>query len=245
MTRVASSFGIWNRENPHFEIDEQRVEWTARAERQFAAVFRDRRADLAEHRGLRHDRRSASGPSAPMRTFDTRHDPTFPRNAIVAGTGWTGLHVRGLDRIDLYTADLRGYLGVIGQAVLAGRVQYTAASDTLPSYERLLHRRRLDTARISRRHVRRRPIVCDFGGAAGTDTSVLSGARLGVTAFMDATKAYDVGVEAIGCGVAPGRGRRHLPDRHDPEDQRRRRPRSEERRYGGSRRHLLDGASAF
>ena len=40
VSRVFSSFGIWNRENPHFDIDDQRVELKGRAERQFAHIVR-------------------------------------------------------------------------------------------------------------------------------------------------------------------------------------------------------------
>ena len=74
LTRVESTFGIWQRENPHYEIDEQRVEWTARAERSFARVFRagvdtsqstvefgtldDRLWTLGAYGGARYSRRS-------------------------------------------------------------------------------------------------------------------------------------------------------------------------------------------
>src|SRR4029078_275626 len=40
LSRVFGSFGIWNQENPHFEIDDQRVELKGRAERQIAQMFR-------------------------------------------------------------------------------------------------------------------------------------------------------------------------------------------------------------
>jgi len=194
ITRVATSVAIWNRENPHFDIDEQRVEWTARAERQFASVFRTGvyTSQSTVDFDTIDDRQWTFGADA---AFDTRHDPTFPRNAILAGAGWTGLHVRGLDRIDRYTADLRGYLGVIGQAVLAARAQYAAASDTLPPYERLLV-----GGASTLRGFRAGTFDGDRSFVTSAElrvpiTSVLSGARLGVTAFMDAAKAYDFNVK--------------------------------------------------
>jgi hypothetical protein len=194
ITCVATNVAIWNRENPHFDLDEQRVEWTARAERQFGKVFRTdvRTSQATVNFGDLDDRQWTFGADA---TFDTRHDPTFPRNAILAGTGWTGLHVEGLDRIDRYTTDLRGYLGVIGQAVLAARVQYAAASDTLPSYERLLI-----GGASTLRGFRAGTFDGDRSFVTSAElrvpiTSVLSGARLGVTAFMDAAKAFDKGVK--------------------------------------------------
>jgi outer membrane protein assembly factor BamA len=129
--------------------------------------------------------------------LDTRGDPAFPRNAVYLGTSWTALHVERLgERINRYTTDARGYLGVIRQAVVAGRVEYATSDRTLPPYERLL----LGGASTLR----------GFGaGAFAGDrrlvtsaelrvpiTSVLSGAKLGVTAFMDAAKVFDVGQSA-------------------------------------------------
>jgi hypothetical protein len=193
LTRVESTFGIWQRENPHFEIDEQRVEWTARAERSVARVFR---AGIGTSQstvefGALDDRLWTLGATVAL---DTRGDPAFPRNAVYLGTGWTGLHVKRLDQpINQWTTDARGYLGVIRQAVLAGRVQYTTSDQSLPDYERLLlggasNLRGFDTGAY----------VGDRRFAASAElrvpiTSVLSGAKLGVTAFMDAGKVWDVG----------------------------------------------------
>ncbi len=191
ITRVDSSIAIWNRENPRFEVRDQRVEWKARAERHFFHLMRagiDTSTSSVEF-GALDDHLWTLGTNI---VFDSRGDPAFPRNAIVAGAGWTGLHFRSVaDRIDRYTTDLRGYLGVVRQLVLAGRVQYVAASATLPSYERLL--------------LGGSPTLRGFeAGAFDGDrtfvasaelrvpiTSVLSSARLGVTAFVDTGKAYD------------------------------------------------------
>jgi len=193
LTRVESTFGIWQRENPHYEIDEQRVEWTARAERSVARVFRagvDTSQSTVEF-GTLDDRLWTLGASVAL---DTRGDPAFPRNAVYVGAGWTGLHVKRLDQpINLWTTDARGYLGVIRQAVLAGRVQYTTSDRTLPDYEQLL----LGGA-SNLRGFRTGTFVGDrlFGTSAELRipiTSVLSGAKLGVTAFMDAGKVYNAG----------------------------------------------------
>ncbi len=96
LTRVESTFGIWQRENPHYEIDEQRVEWTARAERSVARVFRagvDTSQSTVEF-GTIDDRLWTLGASVAL---DTRGDPAFPRNAVYVGAGWTGLNVKRLD----------------------------------------------------------------------------------------------------------------------------------------------------
>jgi hypothetical protein len=193
LTRVESTFGIWQRENPHFEIDEQRVEWTARAERSVARVFRAgvETSQSTVEFGALDDRLWTLGANVAL---DTRGDPAFPRNAVYVGTGWTGLHVKRLDQpINQWTTDVRGYVGVIRQAVLAGRVQYTTSDQSLPDYERLL----LGGA-SNLRGFGTGTYVGDRLFTTSAElripiTSVLSGAKLGVTAFMDAGKVWDVG----------------------------------------------------
>jgi outer membrane protein assembly factor BamA len=193
LTRVQTTFGITQRENPRFEIDDQRVAWTARAERSIARLIRAgvETSQSTVNFDTLDDRLWTLGTDVAL---DTRGDPAFPRNAVFLSTGWTALDIRGLDgRINRYNSDARGYLGVIKQAVLAGRVQYQTADRTLPPYERLL----LGGASNLR----------GFGtGTYDGDrllgistelrvpiTSVLSGAKLGLTAFMDAGKVLDVG----------------------------------------------------
>ena len=193
ITRVASSVAISRRENPRFEIGDRRVEVRARAERQLVRIVRT---------GVETSRSSIDfgGTSDRLWTFgadaalDTRADPKFPRNAVFAGVGWTGLHLRSAaGRIDRFTTDLRGYVGVFRQIVLAGRTLYTAADAPLPPYERLL----LGGA-STLRGFRAGSFDGDRLFASSAElrvplTSVLSTARLGVTGFMDAAKTYDSG----------------------------------------------------
>jgi hypothetical protein len=193
LTRIEGSAGVWNRENPRFEIRDQRVELKARAERLFAGLFR---AGVETSRatiefGELDDRLWTLGATAAL---DTRGDPAYPSNAVYLGTAWTGMHFRSApDEVNRYTTDARGYLRVRGQTVVAARAQYIAADRTLPLFERLL----LGGASTLR----------GFGtGAFAGDrtlatsielrqpfTSVLSGAKLGFNVFFDAGKAWDVG----------------------------------------------------
>jgi outer membrane protein assembly factor BamA len=196
LTRVASTFGISQSENPRFEIADRRVAWTARAERSFARVVRvgvDTSQSTVRFNPF-DDRLWTMGADAAL---DTRGDPAFPRNAVYLGTSWTGLHVHRLDeRINRYTTDARGYLGVIRQAVVAGRVEYSTSDRTLPPYERLLlggsstlRGFRTGTFDGDRRLVTSAELRVPI-------TSVLSGAKLGLTAFVDAAKTFDVGQSA-------------------------------------------------
>jgi len=192
LTRVLSSFGIWNRENPRFEIDDQRVELKARAERQFAHVVRlgvDATRSSVSF-GQIDDRLWTFGANG---TIDTRGDPAFPGNAVVLGGGWSALNVKGLPRINRYTADARGYLRVAGQAVVAGRAQYFNTDASLPPYERLLlggssTLRGFRTGRFDGDRM-----LVTSGELRVPITSVISGAKLGVTVFVDAAKAVDFG----------------------------------------------------
>jgi outer membrane protein assembly factor BamA len=193
LTRVEASAGIWSRENPRFEIRDERVELRARAERLIAGVFR---AGIEASRstvefGDLDDRLWTLGATAAL---DTRADPAYPANAVYLATGWTGLHVRSVpDRVDRYTGDARGYLHLGGQTVIAGRVHYSGAAATLPPFERLLlggsstvrgfRTGAFDGDRLMSASIElRRPF-----------TSVLNGSKLGAVAFLDAGKAWDAG----------------------------------------------------
>ena len=193
LTRIESSFGVWNRENPRFEIRDQRVELNGRAERVFADVLR---AGVDASRstisfGILDDDLWTIGTSLGV---DTRLDPAFPANALFVTGGWTGMHFRTIpDRVNRLTGDARGYLRVFRQIVVAGRASYIGTDASLPPYERLLlggssTLRGFDTGafagdrRLSTSAEVRVPL-----------TSVLNGAKLGITVFTDAGKAWDVG----------------------------------------------------
>ena len=193
LTRIESSVAIWNRENPRFEIRDQRVEVKGRAERVFRDLLRvgvDASRSTISFADL-EDRLWTIGTSVAL---DTRLDPAFPGNAVLLGTGWTALHFRELpERVNRYNADARGYLRVFRQAVVAGRAQYIAADRTLPPYERLLL-----GGSSSLRGFRTGAFDGDRTLTTSAEvrvpiTSVLSGAKLGVTAFVDAGKVWNVG----------------------------------------------------
>ena len=194
LTRLSATAGITQQENPHFRVDDQRVAIAGRAERAFTSVLRTGIA--ASRSGVEfdgaHDDLWTLGADA---AIDTRRDPNFPRNAVRIGGGWTGLHVDSEPaRIDLYTADARGYRGLFGQLVGAARVQYTAASSRLPDFERLLVGG-ASTLRGFRAGTfdGDRTLVTSLELRAPV-TSVMRTARLGFTGFFDAAKAWDAGV---------------------------------------------------
>ena len=193
LTRIESSFGIWNRENPRFEIRDQRVEVKGRAERVFADLLRvgvDASRSTISFADL-DDRLWTLGTSVAL---DTRLDPAYPGNAVFLGASWSGLHFREVPgAINRYTGDARGYLRVFRQIVLAGRAQYTGADAALPPYERILL-----GGSSSLRGFRTGAFDGDRLFATSAElrvpiTSVLSGAKLGMTAFFDAGRIWDAG----------------------------------------------------
>lgn len=190
LTRVESSLAIWQRENPRFEIDDRRIEVKAKAEKEFATILRlsvDGSRSNVSFASL-DDRLWTVGTTV---AIDTRANPSFPRNAVYVATGWNGLHVNSAPVINRRTAEARGYLGVVGQAVVAARVQYSEADATLPPYERYL----LGGAPTVRGY--------EFGSFDGDKmlvtgaelrvpiTPVISGGKFGLTAFYDAGKVID------------------------------------------------------
>jgi outer membrane protein assembly factor BamA len=192
LTRIESTFGISQSENPRFDIDDRRVAWTARAERSIARLVRTgvETSQSTVAFGDLDDRLWTIGADAAL---DTRGDPAFPRNAVYLGASWTRLNVRGLDPINRWSTDARGYVGVVRQAVVAARVQYASADRTLPPYERLLLGGASNLRGFGAGSFDGDRLLVTSAELRVPITSVLSGAKLGVTAFVDAAKALDVG----------------------------------------------------
>ena len=201
-TRILGSGAIWQRENPRHEIDDRRLEVKGRLERNFAQILytgvETSRASVDF--GTLDDRLWTFGADAAL---DTRGNPAFPANAVYLGGIWTALHVTpgaglgGLtpasDRINRYTVDGRGYLRLIRQAVLAGRIRYSTADAPLPIYERWLiggsdTLRGFDTGAFEGDKA-----VVTSAELRVPITSVISGGKLGVNVFLDAARTTDYG----------------------------------------------------
>jgi len=189
--RIAGEYGIVRRENPHYEIGDQRVTLGARVDVAPARWLRlgaGGRRDDVEFGDL-EDTVSRLGGEV---TLDTRVDPAFPRNAIHA--------TFGIDRVNFDAghanetkADVRGYVGLFGQMVLAVRGLSVTTDAPLPVYEHNL----LGGGANLRGY--------DAGYKAGDNlaaasaelripiTSPLNVGRFGVKAFVDWGTIYEVG----------------------------------------------------
>jgi outer membrane protein assembly factor BamA len=190
--RVFGEFGIVRRENPHYEIGDTRVGFGARIE---SAPLRWLRLGAG---GRQDEVRFGDVEETVSRLggdviLDTRVDPAFPRNAIHATFGADRIRFEAGDDAIEKKADVRGYLGLFGQSVLAVRGLSITTDTPLPAYEQNL----LGGAANLRGY--------DAGFKAGDNlvaisaevrvpiTSPLSIGRFGVKAFADAGAVYGVG----------------------------------------------------
>ena len=144
LTRLSGSFGLAQRENPHFSIDDRRLVGEARAERRLFGRL-TLGAGIARSRITFAPVRDSVWTSGADVTLDTRNDPSYPIDAVLASAAWNRLHGVGTtsfsasaSAIDRYRLDARGYKRLFGQNVFAARVGYDTASAALPSYEQWL-----------------------------------------------------------------------------------------------------------
>ena len=129
--RVQIGVAVQRQHNPGFDADDRRSRTWARMERAAGPlrvggqVARERVTFLDDE-----DRVSSAGADA---TFDTRLDPALPRHAVFVRAAWTRFWIDG-HGVDTRAVDARGYLGLVGQAVLVGRVTRQDSSGALPGY---------------------------------------------------------------------------------------------------------------
>lgn len=191
--RISGEAGIGRRENPHYEIADRRTSYGARVESSVPRWLRlGAGAGVDDVKfGDVNDRLKRAGADL---TLDTRVDPAFPRNAVHATFGWERLAFDA-GRANRKTADVRGYLGLFGQTVLAVRGLSVTSDTPLPSYEHSLlggsaNLRGFDAG-----------FKADDNLAAVSAelriplTSPLNIGRFGVKAFVDAGTAYASGAK--------------------------------------------------
>lgn len=131
VSRVQAGADIEQRRNPAFAADDLRRRVWTRAERA-AGPLRAGATVTSEH--VSFEGVSAHVVSTRVdAAIDTRLDPALPRNAVFAQASWTHRRIDGRG-VDQRAFDVRGYLGVIGQAVVVGRLAGSDASGPLPRY---------------------------------------------------------------------------------------------------------------
>jgi outer membrane protein assembly factor BamA len=140
-SRLSASYGIAQRENPHFSIDDRRISLNARAERRLfdsVTLGADIERTNVDFKPV-EDRLWTAGADV---TLDTRRDPAYPSDAVLATAAWSRLNPIGAasfeDGVDRYRLDARGYKRLFRQNVIAVRAEYDTSSAPLPAYEQWL-----------------------------------------------------------------------------------------------------------
>jgi len=137
LTRILATGGIWQRDQPSLDVPDRRTGGTLLAERAVTSWLRVGASGRIEsvRFGDTSDTLRSAGVEA---TFDTRRDPSFPRNAVFASVCWERLWFDQAANTNRFTADLRGFVRLFGPAVLAVRAQQSRAADGLPVFEQAL-----------------------------------------------------------------------------------------------------------
>jgi outer membrane protein assembly factor BamA len=191
LTRVEIGGAIQRRTNPAYEEHDERRRGWLRAERALGHFRLGANAGLERvtFGPLEDDLKSWSGDV----TFDTRLDPTYPRNAVLATAGWERVSFDGGGSLQRTKLDGRGYLGLIKQTVLAVRVLREGANAAQPAYFKPLL-----GGWSNLRGFKAGAFVGDILVAGSAEllvplSSPLSMARMGVSVFVDTGTAYDYG----------------------------------------------------
>jgi outer membrane protein assembly factor BamA len=136
ITGITAGTGVRRVKNPHFDLEDTRVEVSGGVFKRAGPVQVDlgvdwQRVDFA---GDRDDLLNL-GVAARL---DTRQEEYLPRNAVYLGGRYDRLDILDSDRqYHRFTADVRGYVGLIGHTILASQFVYRSTDDRLPDYERL------------------------------------------------------------------------------------------------------------
>lgn len=191
LTRVEVGGAIERRTNPAYEEHDGRRRLWARAERAIGHVRLGGTAgwERVSFGPIHDDVKSVRGDV----TVDTRLDPAYPRNAVLATAEWERLAFDRGGTVQRTRLDGRGYVAVIRQAVLAVRVMREGANAPQPAYLKPLL-----GGWSNLRGFEAGAFIGDIVVAGSAEllvplSSPLSFGRVGVSAFVDTGVAYDSG----------------------------------------------------
>jgi outer membrane protein assembly factor BamA len=133
---IRGTFAVNRRVNPHFQLSDRRFEAKVRAEGALTDWLRvGAGARFTDNRFGPLDNRTRAGGADVI--LDTRLDPTFPRNAVYASTGFEQMQF-DVGKATRWNTDLRGYIGLGGSPVLALRGSLARSNAPLPLFEQAL-----------------------------------------------------------------------------------------------------------
>jgi hypothetical protein len=192
LSRFVSGASVSRRTNPHFDTDDSRRRVWIRGERQIVRGVR-----VGASAGWQHvsfgggdDHFGHAGADV---IVDTRVDPTLPRNAVYARASVERQDFLSAGTVRRTQLEGRGYVGLVGQTVLAVRAVRDASDRSLPPYAKPML-----GGMANLRGFRAGTAVGDTLVAGSAElliplTSPLSVGRVGVSAFIDAGTVYENG----------------------------------------------------
>lgn len=204
---LQGGLALWQREHPHFEVDERRTEaWAGAAIPIHGRLRAEPRAAWASVRfaGAARDLLTAGGELV----LDTRLNPAMPRNAVYLRGGVEAVREQGRDLYWRSRADLRGYLGVWGPAVVAVRGRVEDASAPQPDYLKPWLGGASSLRGVSPGRFAGDRLVAASAELRVPLSSPLSAGTLGVAAFVDAggVAAHGTPLSAIDFERSAGAG---------------------------------------
>ena len=186
--RLIAGASLSRRTNPFFDEDDDRRRVWIRGERELVRGVRAgatagwQRVSFFDA----DDRFTHAGADV---VVDTRVDPILPRNAVYARAAWERLSL-GMNRTEL---DARGYIGAIGQSVVALRALRLDSSELLPPYLKPLLGGMANLRGFPAGTAAGDTLVATSAELILPLTSPLSVGKIGVSAFVDAGTVYDKG----------------------------------------------------
>jgi outer membrane protein assembly factor BamA len=192
-SRARAAFSVSRRTNPFFDADDDRVQFSMRGERTLWT-----HVNAGVEAGVEHVSFQGAGDrlltAAADVTVDTRVDPMLARNAVYGRAAWQRVSTGAGGAANRTSLEGRGYVGLIGQAVLVGRVLRESSDRALPSYLQPLLGG-MDTLRGFRAGYRAGDVLFATSAELRVPlTSPLGIAKFGVRGFVDAGTTYDAGV---------------------------------------------------
>jgi outer membrane protein assembly factor BamA len=192
VSRVVAGASISRRTHPFYRMDEDRDRLWVRAEREILPPLRAGATAGWQHVSFL-DANSAFSHAGADLVLDTRLDPVLARNAVYARAAWDHIDVGGASGINRSALEGRGYLGLLGQTVLALRVLREDADRPLPAYLQSML-----GGLANLRGFRAGTAVGDTLVAGSLElrvplSSPLELGKVGVSAFIDSGTVYDKG----------------------------------------------------
>lgn len=193
LTRVEIGAAVQRRRNPAFDIDDSRKKVWARAERAIGPVRLGATAgwDRVRFDDIEEDLVIGGGDIV----LDTRLDPGNPRNAVWLLASVERIRFEAGHSLTRTRLDGRGYLGLIGQTVLAVRATREGATSPQPRYLQPLLGGWSNLRGFEAGRFHGDILVAGSAELFVPLTSPFSVGRLGVSAFVDHGVAYDNGLK--------------------------------------------------